>query len=382
MLVFGQDMSRRMFGLDLMRAIAILQVMVLHGSYIIAQESFSWYALPAISVEGVLLFFCMSGFLIGDILLRILEKAVFGWRQLLNFLIRRWFRTVPNYWFALVVILILSSLTGLANKGFEYSYIYFCQNFFWMRPPFYPESWSLAIEEWFYLLVPLALFLLTLLRRTPNQGILIVSIIFIVVPNVLRLWHYAPESEFPEWPFYTRIIVVYRLDSVMYGIVLAWLYRYKKAQLLRFKNIGMVLSLVLIAVMTVIVRMGANSHWYESTILLNLEPLTAFLAIPFLAEWKTTRFKVFRFVVQFLSLVSYAMYILNLTIVQNILLPLLTGPMDHRHPPSVELGMYRLILFWVVTIPIAWVLYRFYETPLRNLRDKVHVRETPKPSKN
>ena len=380
-LIFGQDMSRRMFGLDLMRAIAILQVMMLHGSYIIAPESLWWYSIPAISVEGVSLFFVLSGFLIGGILLRILEKTTFGWRAMLNFLIRRWFRTIPNYWLALILILGLGAITGTMQRGFSIDYVFFFQNFFWMRPPFYPESWSLTIEEWFYLLVPLSIFLLALIKRTPNQSIFIVSLIFIVLPNILRIWHYSPEATFPEWPFYTRIIVVYRLDSVMMGIVLAWLYRYRKEQLLKYKNIGMVLALVLIAVMTFVVKTGANAHWYESTLILNLEPLIAFLAIPYLAEWKTTRYKTFGNIMQFLSVASYAMYILNLTIVQTIVLPILTGPMDHHHPTSPAMGMLRLGLFWLITVPCAWVLYRFYETPMRNLRDKVHIREDA-PKKN
>ncbi|RYY95852.1 MAG: acyltransferase, partial [Chitinophagaceae bacterium] len=94
--------TRTVFGLDLMRAIAILLVLVAHshffwpGSYRAQQWFFG-----ATAFWGVELFFVLSGFLIGRILLRLFDKAHVSAASIRVFWIRRWLRTLPNYYGAL-----------------------------------------------------------------------------------------------------------------------------------------------------------------------------------------------------------------------------------------------------------------------------------------
>ncbi|MDR0969412.1 MAG: hypothetical protein LBM67_02590 [Lentimicrobiaceae bacterium] len=64
--------SRRIFGIDLIRAIAILNVLIGHGSFILdkANTNFPWIRL----ISGVELFFVLSGFMIGGIIIKNFEK--------------------------------------------------------------------------------------------------------------------------------------------------------------------------------------------------------------------------------------------------------------------------------------------------------------------
>ena len=58
-----------------------------------------------ISIDGVSIFFVLSGFLIGGILIKVLETEPATFKTLFNFWIRRWFRTLPNYLFILLILI-------------------------------------------------------------------------------------------------------------------------------------------------------------------------------------------------------------------------------------------------------------------------------------
>ena len=89
-----------------MRAIAILLVVIGHGSSI-AGDLF--HAIPSIPfIDGVDLFFVLSGFLIGGILIaKIEESDRINLKLILTFLKRRWYRTLPNYYLFLSVNILL-----------------------------------------------------------------------------------------------------------------------------------------------------------------------------------------------------------------------------------------------------------------------------------
>ena len=98
--------SRRIFGIDLIRAIAILNVLIGHGSFILdkANTDFPWIRL----ISGVELFFVLSGFMIGGIIIKSFEKnPEYGIKDISNFLKRRWFRTLPNYYLILIINIFL-----------------------------------------------------------------------------------------------------------------------------------------------------------------------------------------------------------------------------------------------------------------------------------
>ena len=150
-------------GLDGLRAIAFLIVFFFHTRNL----PFGWL--------GVQLFFVLSGFLITDILLRMKEKL--PRREFFTkFYGRRFLRIFPLYYFYLILLTALIFLlpvldlkglrTEISAKFFNqiwvatfYAYDFFHASSFFVRSHFFAHLWSLSVEEQFYLIWPLLIFL-------------------------------------------------------------------------------------------------------------------------------------------------------------------------------------------------------------------------------
>src|ERR1700676_3766910 len=100
--------SNRVPGLDIFRSIAILLVLACHFSLCgvmtgpMTENIRFW-----LGILGVQLFFVLSGFLIGSILIRDLSARGVGFQQVRHFWARRWFRTLPNYYVYFVLTLMI-----------------------------------------------------------------------------------------------------------------------------------------------------------------------------------------------------------------------------------------------------------------------------------
>src|SRR5262249_41686076 len=103
-------------------------------------------------------------------------------------------------------------------------YYLFLQNFSRPQAPFFPESWSLAVEEWFYLTTPIMLLLLHALagRWCQKQTVCwaLVAINLILVTGYRYAKAAALTNDDPVfWDKVFRTIVLTRLDSIMFGVI-------------------------------------------------------------------------------------------------------------------------------------------------------------------
>jgi peptidoglycan/LPS O-acetylase OafA/YrhL len=147
-----------------LRFLAIISVVQFHVTWIYAGEQRiildpEWVGSSLAVFFGMDLFFMLSGFLIGSILLRSLETS--GTQKIRRFYVRRVFRTFPSYYVVLTFLVATTALTAAQWKHLPAEYLY-ATNFmplgrdeiimFW--------GWSLALEEQFYLTVPILFFVL------------------------------------------------------------------------------------------------------------------------------------------------------------------------------------------------------------------------------
>ena len=191
-------MVKRNSNLDLIRAAAIVMVLVFH-----APEGVGELILPLRyhGFLGVNLFFVLSGLLIGTIYFSESSKSDF---RVLRFWLRRWLRTVPPY-VAIVALWAAAHLLRGESGLPPWPYMMFLQNY--LSNPYLgemPFTWSLCVEEHFYLLLPLIGLLAAKKRLSPAL------IAFAAFPTLARWIGHAPSRA-------THL----HFDGLLYGVFLA-----------------------------------------------------------------------------------------------------------------------------------------------------------------
>jgi peptidoglycan/LPS O-acetylase OafA/YrhL len=215
-------MSKRIPQLDGIRGLAILLVLVWHffSEPLLDSAHGAAYVLGRISMftwSGVDLFFVLSGFLIGGILI----DSRGAERYFSTFYIRRFFRIIPVYFLACLAYFPLLLLVRVAlNAHYQhmpwYVYATFSQNF-WLNDlrwhTFLCQSWSLAVEEQFYLTLPLVIWLLD------PRKLWKYAIAGIVVAPVLRALIWLQHGEGGATAAYTLLLC--RIDVLLVGVLAA-----------------------------------------------------------------------------------------------------------------------------------------------------------------
>lgn len=362
----------RVYGLDVLRAIAILFVVIGHGAVYLQngiQNCFKFLIL-----DGVSIFFVLSGYLVGGILIKQLDNKTPTISTLFNFWIRRWLRTLPNYYLILILLILLNfifheQMGHPFEGGFKIikHYFFFVQNFNTPHPDFFPEAWSLSIEEWFYLLIPCLIFVcLRMLHFKTKNSILLIAILIIGFSTCFRYYRYInfPDSIL-EWDINYRKQVLTRLDSLMFGLIGAFFSFYYKRIWTKYKG-----SLLVIGILILYIQ-----HFFYNTIDLMNFPIyqcvysftitsigTVFL-IPFLSEYKMEDGIIYKSVT-YISLISYSMYLLNLTLVHHYFVNFINIYITH-----MPLILYISYLSFTVIGSI--LLYKYFEKPFMNLRENL-----------
>ncbi len=200
--------------LDALRALGALLVFSFHTHWLVhAQFDAGWI--------GVILFFALSGYLIGGRLLDLSDREVRLGSALSSFYWRRVVRIFPVYilFVSCVTVLALSWDAKIVGEWLPYAWTY-TSNFFhassastndWILAP----TWSLAVEEQFYLLFP---FVVLLLRR---RRLLAALIALIAAGPVLR---FAAACVIGQWPQYFKdapaaiyVLGVTHVDAFAFG---------------------------------------------------------------------------------------------------------------------------------------------------------------------
>ncbi|MEP6956856.1 MAG: acyltransferase, partial [Chthoniobacterales bacterium] len=211
-------------GLDLLRALAIIVVVIYHAGIF-------GFALPGrvhrFGWIGVDLFFVLSGYLIGGQLLAALTRP--EGLQLGRFFARRAFRILPAYFFILALYFGLPALREFPEISPLWKFLLSVQNIALRGGTAFSHAWSLAIEDQFYLFLPFALLAL---RRKPRAG-LVIPCVLVLSGMALRAFlasqNPGTESEVSYRAF--QRLIYYptwtRLDPLIFGVVLAALERFK-----------------------------------------------------------------------------------------------------------------------------------------------------------
>ena len=322
--------------------------------------------------DGVSMFFTLSGFLIGGILIKVLEnnpKPNFS--TLWNFWKRRWLRTLPNYFLVLTVLVIYFSLFREFRGIQVWKYYLFIQNLWQPQPWFFGESWSLSIEEWFYLITPVGLIILIrFFKLSVLKSVLLFAVGLIVYSIFQRISQYgtiSPESmNLDTYNPLIRTQITTRLDSIMFGVLAACAKHFLPQLWLKYKTLFFGIGLSFL-VFYFFHRNDIQVYFigiFSQTII----ALGVAFILPFLNEIKSGKGFIYK-AITYISLTSYSAYLINFGLIQDIVLlnlqkifPEVLGQTFH--------SALLLVLFFAFTFLGATLLYKYFELPVMRLRDK------------
>lgn len=226
--------NKRNYGLDILRSIAVLGVLVAHSLQILhisSSENLFWSVIASGGLLGVELFFILSGFLIGRILIKLLNECK-------SLPINQKFDKLMYYLMLIVNILIWIHHNGIENLKqltFLLRNLIFLQNYNQQASyMIFPESWSLSVEEWFYLLVPFVLVLLSLKSQNVWKHILLIMVITFLA-RCLYVDLYGAENI--AYDYNIRRNIFLRMDSLSIGIFIAYLYMKSRSTFFKLATI-------------------------------------------------------------------------------------------------------------------------------------------------
>jgi len=346
----------RIAGLDGLRTVAVLVVFA--GHYLAAAfPNRHWLEFVFPGMLGVTLFFVISGFLISSILFD--EFRASSTIALSHFYIRRLLRLTPALWVYVTITLIAYLLyDGRVNYWDFVAAFTYTSNYYMIATSsvqYYMPVWSLAIEEHFYLILPLTMLLAV---RRSVRVFMIVVVCGVVAEFVWR--RMVADSVNMDWQYiYWRTDT--RLDSLLFGVLLTCLLALPHAR--RVSGIvshwpGLVGGIGLMAV-SVLYRDEA----FRMSARYTLQGLGLMLLVGYVIlshEWIATNARAVLETrpVIYISKISYSLYLWHLTILKFA---------EHVFG---TFGVIGVALCAAASLTMASLSYKFVEIPFFSLRRK------------
>ncbi|MEO5712509.1 MAG: acyltransferase [Luteolibacter sp.] len=349
--------------LDGVRGLAVLMVLIWHYLPCQVARDAGWWApylrrILYVTGSGVDLFFALSGFLIVGILLD--RKGRPGYFS--TFYLRRTCRIFPLYFLMLGLYVIAGKWSGLSPAPWQWlfgdalplaSYATFTQNIFMgMKPGFGPGwqavTWSLAVEEQFYLVIPLLVLLLDARRLA-----IVLGSILLVLP-LLRM--HSPG-------FHHYVNLPWRADPLLAGACVALLVRWGRGVELawRMKRPILVAGVVLLALVGVMILFPGCLGVFDNTLYAMLYGIVILIARlemnPALCHVLRSR------TLQWLGFISFGIYLIHQPVSG-----LLHGLLKHQ-PPQIS-GMSDALvtlLATAITLILSCLSYHLLEMPVLRL---------------
>jgi len=341
--------------LDGLRAAAVFFVLMNHMSDLSLPAPLAY--ISSLGWVGVYAFFVLSGFLITKILLTYKP----GLRAFGVFVLRRTLRTWPLY-FAVLLIAYLTIRYDAAGIRINWLlYLFFLQNY---SPEFIARSlgptWSLCIEEHFYVVWPFLIFLV------PRRVIIwVMPAIFVTLP-LLRFWglHYA----FTYKQLYTE--TQFHIDGLTAGSFVALL-----VSIYSIRRVTMLWAAYTCMIVGVGTALAGYWHGWDATeghnivfgfssVAVTFAGLLLFLLIDNLSIIART-FSIGP--VRYLGRISYGIYLLHAGLFS------LLGRIEQRRflGALTESWILTIALRIGLTVCVASLSYKFFESPILRLKDRL-----------
>lgn len=352
--------TTRVNSLDVLRSLAIILVMIIHYSIFVSHKD-NFGFLSNTGWIGVDLFFVLSGYLISNQIFKAIQSQHFSLRR---FYIKRVFKTLPNYYFVLALYFMIPSFAEKPIALPLWHYIIFIQNFNLPLSGF-SQSWSLCVEEQFYLLFPLLAIWLYPKNKTKLIYILIIALLCGLLLRGLLWQHLNMTNNLKQ---YTTIIyypTYCRLDGFISGIFVALIQNHYHNIWHKITNYSNTLLIIGIALLSCFIIIVTNHNSFLSATI-GFPGISISFAIILISSLNTNSL-LSKYKIPFcnkLALWSYAIYLLQKPV------SVICG----RYFTSIGLdnNSYLIILInFLIQILIGYIMFYLLESKFMRIRNKV-----------
>lgn len=199
--------------------------------------------------------------------------------------------------------------------------------------------------------------------------------LFVILALILIFWmnkfYYHSQhtiSNLSEWNLNLKSVLIYRIDAILIGVLAAWISLnfsefWKKSKTI-FALIGFgILFFLMFGILPLNLTIEQNPFFWNVLYLPITSIAFAFL-LPFFSNWKTFTNPIL-YPVELVSKISYSIYLLH----YSIILLLLKTFFDTSQMSYFERHFFTLV-YLLITFLSSYLLYRFFEKPIMNWRDK------------
>lgn len=355
--------SGRLLALDILRAAAVLLVLGRHMR-LAPGDAPAWWRVPLELWQcggwvGVDLFFVLSGFLVSGLLFR--EYQAHGRVAVGRFLVRRGLKIYPAFYALLAVTVLLDRVwlgrpTSLSHLAAEAAFV---QNYF---PGLWNHTWSLAVEEHFYLLIPCLVAAVARGRPGPDpfRPLVVGGLGLLALVLVLRWGAVGAGSTACSGLARSHL----RVDALGFGVLLSYLHHFHGGLLQAWVRprrafLGCLGVLMLTpAFLWPLERtpwlghIGLTQFYVGSGLL-----LLATLQVPGAPGWVARKLAV-------VGAHSYSIYLWHMAVLAYGL-PLLRRALPHPSGYALEMGIYL-----GASLAVGILAGRLIEIPALRLRDR------------
>jgi len=344
----------RLKGLDFLKGVAIIGVLFRH------LEIETWIGGPG--GYGVDLFFVLSGFLVSGLLFSEYKRN--GKINAGRFLIRRGFKIYPSFYFFILSTIALFAIFfhSYFSKSAVLSEVFFLQSYI---QPMWSHTWSLAVEEHFYIMLVVVMYIFSKLNRLQGKEIPAVFTLIILTTILMRCYHVQNVFTKDQEAFYYTHL---RIDGLFTGALLAYFWHFRRNFINSFykRKMFFVWMIPVLALPAFILK---TNNTFMLTLGFNLFHLACALAILLLInddeekkeERKNFLKKIYAFV-SFIGVYSYSIYLWHMP-VQNILL---------RYIPHL---LTESFMYLICSLAVGIGMSMLIERPMLKLRDKYFPRK-------
>ncbi|MDH4461746.1 MAG: acyltransferase [Flectobacillus sp.] len=354
--------TKRNQTIDFLRTVAIMLTLFRHFGVNAFLYKIGWI--------GVDLFFVLSGFLVSGLLFNEHKKT--GNINFLRFFVRRGLKIYPLFYLLIGCFILEARMNPevLLSIPTLLSEVCFYKNYFGGEM-FLVHTWSIDVEEHFYLILPLLLLVISKINSAKTNPFRSLPYIFIFVAIAclgLRIYNTHKYATFEHILHVSPTHL--RLDSLFFGTLLSYFYNYHAVQLkefvLTFRN-WIILS-ILILFTPALIMWDSSSFMRVWGFLWLYTAFGGIVLLGLFLEKPMPKFMefVYSFVAR-LGFYSYATYIVHWPLYYWFVLPRLDYLNSHY---SIKLAVF--ICYVCASFTMGWICSRTIEIPFLKLRDRLY----------